>query len=183
MTEYSLFEEIYLQHYSRMKRFAGQYVNAEEDAENILQDVFLAFWEKLTFFSSLDNPVGFLYTTIRHRCIDFLRRKMIEQEAVLHLREEEILTLKMNLNSLEALDPNLFFNEDLEQKIMDAVNSLPEKCREIFIMSKMEGKKQKQIAEELNISVNTVETQMGIAYKKLKMTLKDIYPVLLLLLG
>lgn len=63
------------------------------------------------------------------------------------------------------------------------INSLPEKCREIFIKSKIEGKKQKDIAVEMNISLKTVENQMNIAYKKLKSELKDYLPLLLFFLN
>ena len=63
------------------------------------------------------------------------------------------------------------------------VDSLPEKCREIFIKSKIEGKKQKDIAAELNISLKTVENQMDIAYKKIKSELKDYLPLLIFLLA
>ncbi len=87
----------------------------------------------------------------------------------------------MNLNSLEAFDEDLFSEEDVEKIISRAFDSLSDKCREIFIMSKLEGKKQKQIAEELNISINTIETQMGIAYKKLRVELKDYMTLFLFL--
>jgi len=63
----------------------------------------------------------------------------------------------------------------------NAIESLPQKCREIFILNKIEGKKQKIIAQELNISINTVESQMAIAYKKLKEVLKDHVPLLIFL--
>ena len=63
------------------------------------------------------------------------------------------------------------------------VDSLPKKCREIFIKSKIEGKKQKDIAAELNISLKTVENQMAIAYKKIKSELKDYLPLLIFLLA
>ena len=72
--------------------------------------------------------------------------------------------------------------ESIEQILSKAIDALPEKCREIFIKNKIEGKKQKEIAAELNISINTVETQMGIAYKKLKTELKDYFPLFLFLL-
>ena len=71
--------------------------------------------------------------------------------------------------------------KDIETILNNAILSLPERCREIFIKSKIEGKKQKEVALELNISVNTVETQIGIAYKKLREELKDYYPLLLIL--
>lgn len=110
---------------------------------------------------------------LKNRCIDFLRRKTLEQRAASAMQKEYLDELKLKFESLEALD-NKFINEpDIDAVIQDAIDSLPEKCREIFIMSKLEGKKQKVIAEELNISIHTVESQMAIAYKKLKKALKD----------
>ena len=83
---------------------------------------------------------------------------------------------------MEYLDLDILEEESIEQILSKAIDALPEKCREIFIKNKIEGKKQKEIAAELNISINTVETQMGIAYKKLKTELKDYFPLFLFLL-
>ncbi|MDL2208972.1 RNA polymerase sigma-70 factor [Parabacteroides sp. OttesenSCG-928-O15] len=171
------FERVYVHYYARMKRFAKEYVVSEEDAENILQDVFTDLWEKRDKLPEPINLIAFFFTAIRNRCIDMLRRKTLEEEAASRMQEEALLTLRMNLSSLQALDANLFHEESVEDIINRAISSLPDKCREIFIKSKLEGKKQKEIAAELNISVNTVETQMGIAYKKLREGLKDIYPL------
>lgn len=77
----------------------------------------------------------------------------------------------------------LLSEQDIEKIISEVINSLPEKCREIFIKSKIEGKKQKDIAVEMNISLKTVENQMNIAYKKLKSELKDYLPLLLFFLN
>lgn len=175
------FEQIYLHYYTKMKRFAQEYVLSEADAENILQDVFTDFWEKREMMQTHINVVAFLFTAIRNRSIDYLRRKMKEQEILAHLQEEHLLTMKINMESLIALDEHFFYREDIEKIIRKAIDALPEKCRRIFIMNKIEGKKQKDIATALNISVNTVETQMGIAYKKLKEELKDLYPLFLFL--
>ena len=90
--------------------------------------------------------------------------------------------LQIKFQSLEAFDELLFSEPDIETVIQNAIESLPQKCREIFILNKIEGKKQKIIAQELNISINTVESQMAIAYKKLKETLKDYAPLLIFLL-
>ena len=87
----------------------------------------------------------------------------------------------MNLDSLETFDNNLFSDQDIEKLISRALDALPEKCRAIFIMSKIEGKKHNEIAQELNISINTVGSQIGIAYKKLRTELKDYLPILLFL--
>jgi RNA polymerase sigma-70 factor (ECF subfamily) len=178
----STFEDIYVHYYARLKRFAQEYVVSEEDAENILQDVFLDFWEKREVLLSHVNVIAFLFTSIKNRCIDFLRRKMLEQEVTNLIQEEYLLTLQMNLNSLQTFNEHIFTQEEIEELINKAIASLPDKCREIFIKNKIEGKRRKDIAAELNISVNTIETQMTIAYKKLKEDLKDIYPLFLFLL-
>lgn len=167
------FKEVYVSYYSRMKRFAQQYVIREEDAENIVQDIFFELWEKQLEFSSLTNFNGYLFSVLKNRCIDFLRRKTLEQQAAMEIHSEYARTLKLKFESLEALENNLLSDANIDTIIQNAIDSLPEKCREIFIMNKFEGKKQKAIARELNISIHTVESQMAIAYKKLKEALKD----------
>jgi len=84
---------------------------------------------------------------------------------------------------LEAFRQDFLTENDIEDILNKAIDSLPEKCRQIFIKSRIEGKKQKEIAAELNVSVNTVETQMGIAYKKLREELKEYLPLLIFLLS
>ncbi len=167
------FKDIYVSYYSRMKRFAEQYVIREEDAENIVQDIFFELWEKQLEFSSFVNLSGYLFSVLKNRCIDFLRRKTLEQHAVNTMQEEHLLEIKLKFESLEALDNKLLNEPHIDTIIQDAIDRLPEKCREIFVMNKLEGKKQKAIATELNISIHTVESQMAIAYKKLKKILKD----------
>ncbi|MFA6838062.1 MAG: RNA polymerase sigma-70 factor [Dysgonamonadaceae bacterium] len=173
------FEEIYISHYSRMKRFAQEYVIREEDAENIVQDVFLDVWEKKLFLISHTNMFSFLFTSVKNRCLDFLRHKTVIQKTANIIQEEHSLVLEMKLNSLEEFDEIFFSEPDIETIVLKAIENLPEKCRQIFLMNKIEGKKQKVIAEELNISINTVESQMGIAYKKLKELLKDYVSLLI----
>lgn len=176
------FEDIYLSYFSKMKHFAQEYVVLEEDAENIVQDVFTELWEKREMLNMPINLIAYLFTTIKNKCLNHLRHKTIVNETANLLQEEYFITLRMNLNSLEAFDQNLFSEQDIEQIITKALNTLSPKCKEIFIKSKIEGKKQKQIAAELNISINTVETQIGIAYKKLRVELKNYLPLFIFLL-
>lgn len=177
------FEEIYVSYFSRMKYFALDYVLSEEDAENIVQDVFTELWEKKDLLTYNINLVAFLFTSIKNRCIDHLRHQVVVQEAVNQMREEYQLTLRVKLASLELFDQSLLSDQEIEKIVTDIIDSLPDKCREIFIKSKLEGKKQKEIAAELNISLKTVENQMNIAYKKIKPELKDYLPFLLFLLN
>ena len=141
------FEEIYVSWFSRMKYFALEYVVSEEDAENIVQDVFTELWERKEILAYDVNLVALLFTSIKNRCIDLLRHRIVVKEAVNLIQEEYQATLRMKL------------------------------------ASKIEGKKQKDIAAELNISLKTVENQMDIAYKKIKSELKDYLPLLIFLLA
>lgn len=177
------FEEIYVLYFSRMKGFAQEYVLSEEEAENIIQDVFTELWERKVLLTYNINLVAFLFTSIKNKCIDHLRHRVVVREAVSQIQEEYQMTLRAKLASLELFDQSLLSEQEIEKIVTGIIDTLPEKCREIFIKSKIEGKKQKEIASELNISLKTVENQMNIAYKKLKSELKDYLPLLLFLLN
>ncbi|MDR0699638.1 MAG: RNA polymerase sigma-70 factor [Tannerella sp.] len=178
------FEKIYLSHYSGMVRFACEYTVHKEDAENIVQDAFTDIWEiRHELFYEKKHLLAFLFTSIKNRCIDFLRHQIVVREAENAMQEISRREMQLKFDSLEAFELDLLSSEtSIEDLIMNAINALPEKCREIFVKNKFEGKKQKDIAREMNISINTVETQMSIAYKKLKQELKDHLPLLLFIL-
>jgi len=173
------FADFYVTWYSRAKRFACEYVVTESDAENIIQDVFMNLYERRSFMDSYVNPVAYLFTAIKNRSLDFLRDRIAETVAVEAMQNEAKMELRIKFDSLEALNVNFMGEDDIEQRINRAIERLPEKCRRIFVMNKLEGKRQREIAEELNISVNTVESQMAIAYRKLREELRDCIPLLL----
>ncbi len=175
--EDSQFEDVYTSHYSRMKRFARQYVIQEEDAENIVHDVFMDLWENRHKLSTITNLSGYLFISLKNKCIDFIRHKQFVLDVADKIQAEHTRMLNIKLQSLEIFDDKIFSENKIEEIVQNAINALPERCRKIFVMNKLEGIKQKEIAKELNISVNTVENQISIAYRKLKASLKDHYPI------
>ncbi len=172
------FEDIYIAYYSRMKRFAQSYVIYEEEAENIVQDIFIDIWEKRIDLSSISNISGYLFLMLKNKCIDNIRRIKAETKALTEIQKENEISLKLKFDSLQALDNKFLSDSNFDQLIEQAINNLPEKCRQIFVMNKFDGKKQRDIANELDISIHTVESQMSIAYKKLKEELKEYFSVL-----
>lgn len=175
------FNEFYVHWYSRMKNFAREYVISEDDADDIVQDVFMDLFQKYDSLVYRVNIVAYIFTTIKNRCIDLLRRRIMEKETASRMQEEYALTLRMKFDSLEILNDELFSESEVEKIIEKALNTLPERCRFIFIQHKIEGKKQKEIAEEMNLSPKTVENQITIAYKKLREELKNYASIKLLL--
>lgn len=150
-----LFETIYLSYFTKMKRFAQEFVISEQDAENIVQDMFTELWEKREMLTDQTIRIAYLFTIIKNKCLNHLRHQMIALETTNKMQEEYSLALRINLDSLEAFDQHIFSDQDIEDLIDRALNSLPPKCKEIFIMNKLEGKKQEQIAAELNKSRKT----------------------------
>jgi len=175
------FENTYLAYFSKMKYFAKVYIFSEEEAENIVQDVFTELWEKKEILQMQINLAAYLFTATKNRCLNFLRHQSIVREAADEMREAYRLAMEMSLNSLEVFEINEFTPKDISTLIESALNTLPDKCREIFILNKIEGRKQKEIANLLNISVHTVENQVAIAFKKLRKQMVDYYPLLLFL--
>ena len=176
------FEEIYLKYFPRLLRFAQEYVLNKEDAENIIQDVFMTLWERRGDLKIHISLISYLFILIKNRCNYQLRRKRHAETGKKQMQEDFTHEQQMKLYSLEALDHTLISDSDLEQIITRAIDSLPPKCREIFVLHKIEGKKYKEIAEKMDISVSTVENQMGIALRKLREQLRDYMPVFLFLM-
>lgn len=175
------YSRIYADYFPLLVRFAKEYVISLEDAQNLVQDLFLYLWEHQELLSSISNINAFLFTLIKNRCIDFYRHRVsIEgrNEPLDSIHERE-LSLKMY--ALQRFDENLFAEEDIEVVLMKAIQQLPEKCREVFVLSRIEGLKHQEIALRLGISPNTVQNHIVTALRKLKIELKDYLPLFLFL--
>lgn len=162
-----------------MSAFARNYISANEDVENIVQDVFLVLWEKKDELELSCTLTTYLFTLVKNRCLNFLRHKLIEEEYNTQLKDE----LGFKLYALESLEYSYHSEKELQEIIQRALDTLPERCREVFIKSRIEGLKYKEISDELGISVNTVENHIVTALKKLRIELKDYLPLLLFLVN
>ena len=144
-----------------------------------MQDVFLILWERKEEIEISFTLTTYLFTLVKNRCLNFLRHKLIEEEYNSQMKEE----LGFKLYALETFNYSYQSEEELQEVIRRALDTLPERCREVFIKSRIEGLKYKEISDELGISVNTVENQMVTALKKLRVALKDYLPLLLFLVN
>lgn len=170
------FSKVYKIYFPKLVRFSQSYVQSEYEAENIVQNTFLYLWENQDVLSSLNNINAFLFTLVKNRCIDYLR-KQLKERGVQPLSEIQEKELELKLYSLQKFDENKLSQEEIDHIINTAINSLPPRCKEIFILSRLEGLSHKEIAEQLNISTNTIEGQIVIALRKLRVKLKDYIPL------
>ena len=150
------FKELYKSIAPMLIFYAGKYVNAVT-AEDLVQDVFLKVWQKRTFLFLKEGIKTYLYRSVQHACLDYLKHQEVKGDVTTKLKIEEIY-----YND----DPQSLFAEDERlELIYKEMDKLPDKCREIFTMSYLEERKTSEIAVLLNISTRTVEVQL---YKALK---------------
>ncbi len=151
------FEMAYKQFFSMLVGFAFQYVEDSDTAEDIVQEVFSNLWNQSEDLEVKTNMKSYLFGAVRNACLNHLRHlKVVESHAQATLQPEET-------------DQAGFMEMDeLQEKLESALGQLPEKRRQIFELSRFEDKKYHEIAEELDISVKTVETQMSRALKVMR---------------
>ena len=161
------FEVLFKDYFKVLSVYARKFVQDLDLAQDLVQEVFVRFYEnreKLVVHSSLK---ALLYQSVKNRCLDYLRSQQTH-----NTHHEEILTI----NKGSEVDASDFMEQvELEEKIYQSISSLPEQCQVIFRMSRFEGKRNQEIADALNLSKRTVETQISNALKRLR---KDIFPYL-----
>jgi RNA polymerase sigma-70 factor, ECF subfamily len=164
------FEQLFKSLFKPLCAFATKYVGDTDEAKNIVHEIFVALWEKYETLPADTNYKSYLYTSARNRCLNYIRDKkkhlMLEQ-----LTDHPATELETALEATE-----------LENKIDHVVQSLPEKCRMVFEMNRIEGLKYAQIAEKMQISIKTVEAQMSKALSILREQLKEFITIILFLL-
>lgn len=172
-----LFDELFRQYSKPLFYYAAKFVD-EEIARDIVQDVFVKLWDdqNITIRNSIN---ALLFTMIRNSCLQQLEKQKVRnkyaESAKLKLQEEELRFYMEEKTSL--------IEQELENKLNEILNNLPDRCRQIFTMSRFENKKNKEIADELDISVKAVEKQITKALATIRTEMKDYLPLLVFLSG
>jgi RNA polymerase sigma-70 factor (ECF subfamily) len=161
------FDELFRRYYSPLCRFALKITNSEEKSEEAVQEFFVRLWEHRNNLLISQSVASYLFKSVRLKVYEQFRSEQIKE------KHEE--TFAQNLSFIDEDDNNEFDSYQLACLIWGAVDQLPEKCRQIFKLSRDEGLTYNEIAEHLGISAKTVENQMGIAFKKLR---EILYPEL-----
>ena len=160
------FELLYKTYQPGLVNFAYFYLKNEQEAIDTVQELFMNIWEKKEAFPDTDSPKPYLMAAVKNRCYNKLTRNR-------HL-QKPIDTLADVFISEDTTGANMEARET-ENNIKTVINNLPDKCKEIFILSRFEHLSYKEIATLLGISVKTVENQIGNALKMLR---KNIFLLL-----
>lgn len=156
------FKDLFDREYENLCRYAVSFVEDSHLAEDIVQDTLVKFWEQRKDLLESKEAKFYLITATRNNCITVLRKQAssgIKFTDNTPDKDHEPFITGRQLREDAA---------EQSKKITDALNQLPPKCKEVFLMVKMHGMSYKQTAESLDISVKTVENQMGKAIKTLR---------------
>lgn len=173
----ALLDEIFKQYSKPLFYYAAKFVD-DEVARDIVQDVFVKLWDdnNITIKHSLN---ALLFTMVRNNCLHHLEKLKVRnkylESARLKIQEEELLFYMEEKTSM--------IEQELENKLNEVLNQLPERCRQIFVLSRFENKKNREIAEELDISVKAVEKQITKALYTIRTEMKDYLPLLMFISG
>lgn len=164
MGDEKAFETIFRHYYPHLCLYASRVLKNTAAAEEIVQELFVLLWERREETEIETSVKNYLFKAVKNHCLNYIKHNQIKNEYSRKILAE---------TNTFSPDDEIETQTELFQKIEESISELPEKRQEIFRLSRQEGLKYREIAEKMNISVKTVETQMGMAIKTLREKLRD----------
>ncbi len=168
----SAFEMVFRTYYRPLCQYAYSFLNDRDEAEEVVQAAFINVWDKREQVEIQTSLKAYLYRIVRNSCLNVIKHEKVKQQHAAH-------EMAHGQSSHEGVSQSVISSE-LEEKISEAMKALPEQCRLVFQLSRFEELKYQEIADQLNISVKTVENQIGKALKIMREQLKDYLPLFLI---
>jgi RNA polymerase sigma-70 factor, ECF subfamily len=172
----SAFEKVFKDNFKKLQSYAITIVGDENVAEEMVQNVFFKLWDKSEKINIQSSIAAYLYRAVYNESCNYLKHQKVKQGFLNYSKHT------MSDISTEKASKKVLVTE-LEQRIKNALNDLPEQCRTVFQLSRFEELKYQQIADTLGISIKTVEAQMGKALRIMRVKLVDYLPLVFLFLN
>lgn len=175
------FKVIFNKYYPRLYYFVLEFLPFDDIAENIVQDIFLTLWKKRHDLIDDTNLGAYLFTVAKNSCLYTLRSERYRRK-IFPERSFDMVEVDSNITALSIIDSSVYTFDEIEQIIEKTLDELPPQCRRVFVLSRFEEKKNREIAEELDISVKVVEKHISKGIKAFRVALKDYIPFIAYLL-
>ncbi|MEO6978048.1 MAG: RNA polymerase sigma-70 factor [Mucilaginibacter sp.] len=169
------FEKIFREYFKGLRAYAYTFMKDEEQAEEIVQNVFCRIWEKRSQLKPEGSIKAYLYRAVHNESLNYIKHQKTRAAFQVHYNNNE------EQHSGEASEKIMI--AELDGHIQKALNDLPQQCRIIFQLSRFENLKYREIADQMNLSIKTVENQMGKALKVLREKLAEFLPIILFIIA
>ncbi len=158
------FTQVFRMYYGPLLNYAGRILKDVELANDVVQECFCRLYERRKEIKRGFQVRPYLYRSVYNSCIDAIKHQKVESNYI----NQELLDFYFSkvIETPEA--EQALLEEDLRGAIQDAIDKLPERCREIFVLSCVEGLKYQEVADKLGVTINTVKTQVRFGYKKVR---------------
>ena len=168
------FERIFRKYYKALCGYVLGILGDEGQAEDVVQEVFIYFWEHREELKVENSLRAYLYTSVRHRAL-----KLLQKQALIQKHSSKLTEFVDYMLSTEYT----FEEEKAISKMKEVLQELPQQCLKVFLMSNLEEKKYSEIADELGISINTVKSHITKAYRMIRQQIPLDLSTILLLFG
>lgn len=166
-----VFEQVFRKHYASLCAYGRSILRDADEAEEIVQTVFVSIWEKRMEIEITQSLKSYLYRAVHNHCLNRIKHQKVREEHQQYATHYQETTY-------ESVSQTVYKNE-LERQLSIAIEKLPEQCRIIFKMSRFDELKYQEIADRMGLSVKTIENQIGKALKILRTELADYLPLLI----
>lgn len=171
------FERLFKDHFKSLHAYAYTFLKDDEQAEEVVQNVFCRVWEKRDQLKTDGSIKAYLYRAVHNESLNYLKHQKVRASFGVYYADE----MEQNTGGDEPASKKLMAAE-LQRHIEKAMSELPEQCRIIFQLSRFEQLKYQQIADQMGLSIKTIENQMGKALRVMRQKLAEFLPIILLLL-
>jgi len=159
------YKELFVSLHYQLKRFAFSILKSNEEAEELVSDIFIRIWERRHQLTEIESPIQYFYVTTKNLALTRINR----QKKLVRFASDDWL---VQLESIYFDPEKLMITEETFRQVRQAISELPPRCRIIFKLVKEDGLKYSEVAELLNLSVKTIETQMAIAFRRVGKSLR-----------
>jgi RNA polymerase sigma-70 factor (ECF subfamily) len=175
------YRELFFKYHGRLVLFANKFTGDTEVSKDLVQDVFIKLWEKSPTLSEIDSPKTYLFQSVKNNCLNYHRHINLKRSV------EDNMLIKINSLEKSAFtdfnDPlHSLLEIEIEEKVETIIQSMPEKCRKVYILSRHKHLKNVQIASEMGVTLKMVEKHISKALLLLRKGLAEYLSVLLILL-